>query len=100
MARRLRQGGYGADISRMTHLWFRAKTYGWGWTPASIEGWLVMGVFLVGVVVDAVVLQHRLQTGDPATAWAVFFGVLAVLVAALSAICWLTGERPRWHWGD
>src|SRR5215472_16377344 len=32
----------------MDHLWFRAKSYGWGWTPASVEGWLVLGLFMVG----------------------------------------------------
>ena len=26
----------------MSEPWFRARTYGWGWTPASIEGWLVL----------------------------------------------------------
>ncbi len=24
---------------------------------------------------------------------------LIVLTAILIAICWLTGERPRWRWG-
>jgi hypothetical protein len=82
------------------HLWFRAKTYGWGWTSASIEGWLVTALFLAAVVLDVVVLRGLLGTGNAATAWTVFSGVLAVLVAALFAICWLAGERPRWHWGD
>ena len=84
----------------MTRLWFRAKTYGWGWTPASVEGWLVMGLFLAGVVVDGVILKHRLETGDAAAAWMIFFTVLAALVGAMFAVCWVTGERPRWHWGD
>ena len=83
-----------------SHLWFRAKTYGWGWTPASIEGWLVMALFLAGVVVDVLLLKHRMGAGSPASAWTIFFAVLAALVGALLAVCWMTGERPRWHWGD
>lgn len=84
----------------MTHLWFRAKTYGWGWTPASVEGWLVMGAFLVGVGADVFVLRQRLLAASHDTAWIGFFAVLALLVAALCAVCRVTGERPRWHWGD
>jgi hypothetical protein len=82
------------------HLWFRAKTYGWGWTPASIEGWLVMALFVAGVVADVLLLKHRLGAGSPTSAWAIFFAVLAALVGALLAVGWMTGERPRWHWGD
>ncbi len=84
----------------MDHLWFRAKTYGWGWFPASIEGWLVLAVFLVGVGADVLILKHRLAASGTGPAFTVFFAVLAVLLGALFAVCWLTGERPRWHWGD
>jgi len=84
----------------MTHLWFRAKTYGWGWTPASIEGWLVLAVFVVGVGADIVVLKHRIVPGALGAAFTIFFAVLTILVGALIAVCWMTGERPRWHWGD
>ena len=90
----------GISADPVTHLWFRAKVYGWGWYPASIEGWLVMALFVVGVGADIFVLKHRLVAGDPGAAWMGFYAVLAVLVAALVAVCWMTGERPRWHWGD
>jgi hypothetical protein len=98
MAPQSPQSGYGVDADLMTHLWFRAKTYGWGWYPASIEGWLALGLFLAGVVVDVFVLKHRLVAGSPG-AWTIFFAALAVLVGALFAVCWVTGERPHWRWG-
>jgi hypothetical protein len=25
---------------------------------------------------------------------------IGILSAALIAVCWMTGERPRWRWGD
>jgi hypothetical protein len=69
--------------------------------PVSIEGWLVMAVFVAAVVADVVMLKARLQGGGAASAaWTVFFAWLAALVVALCAVCWMTGERPRWHWGD
>ena len=85
----------------MDHLWFRAKSYGWGWTPVSVEGWLVLGLFLVGVGIDVAVLIYRQQHGsDPRRAMISFLVWLGILVAALIAICFMTGERPRWRWGD
>jgi hypothetical protein len=83
------------------HLWFRAKTYGWGWTPASIEGWLVLGLFVVGIAADVAMYTHRLHSGVGVRAATIWFLVwVAVLSAALIAVGWMTGERPRWHWGD
>ncbi len=26
-------------------LWFKAKKFGWGWTPCSWEGWTVTGLY-------------------------------------------------------
>ena len=30
----------------MTQLWFKAKKYGYGWYPATWQGWLVILVYL------------------------------------------------------
>jgi len=27
--------------------WFRRKSFGWGWVPISVEGWIVTGILLV-----------------------------------------------------
>jgi hypothetical protein len=83
------------------HLWFRAKSYGWGWTPASIEGWLVLGLFFAGIAIDVAVFTRRLHSGVGVKAATIAFLVwVAVLSAALIAVGWMTGERRRWHWGD
>lgn len=85
----------------MTRRWFRAKTYGWGWTPASVEGWLVMAAFLAAVAADAGVLIYRTRHGVPMfPALVTFYLGLAVLIVALVLICWKTGEPPRWRWGN
>jgi len=73
--------------------WFPAKTYGWGWgLPTAWQGWVVMAVYLVGLVALVVFV-------NPA-AYPLHFPLgLAVLSAALVGICWKTGEPPRWRWG-
>jgi len=27
--------------------WFRRKLYGWGWTPATWQGWLTLLIFIL-----------------------------------------------------
>lgn len=76
-----------------TRYWFPAKTFGWGWgLPATWEGWLVLVGYVALHVVAAVALPpHRRPFG---------YGVaVTVMTAVLIAICWWTGEPPRWRWG-
>ena len=76
----------------MAELWFRAKRYGWGWTPATWQGWAVTVLFVVGF-----------------TAWLAWWvegdrdalGLLPLvaLTLGLLLVSWKKGERPRWQWG-
>jgi drug/metabolite transporter (DMT)-like permease len=74
--------------------WFPAKRYGWGWgPPVAWQGWAVLGIFF-GLVV-AGVWWFPPQTSAPAYVAYVF-----ALSVALTLVCWITGEKPRWRWGD
>lgn len=86
----------------MRKLWFRARDYGWGWTPVTIEGWLVTAAFLAVVVVDASVFIYRVRTpgSDIRSATITFYGCLAEFVGALIVVCWMKGETPHWRWGS
>lgn len=78
-------------------LWFKAKTYGWGWTPATWEGWLVVGVY-VGVLAG---ILGRMEGGVHSgreTLTEVTLPILVITVI-LIAISYWKGERPRWRWG-
>jgi hypothetical protein len=84
----------------MTRLWFRARDYGWGWAPVTLEGWLVVVAFLMAVGAVTVVFIYQLHHGgDPRATTLRYLVALAILIGLLIAICWLTGERPRWRWG-
>ena len=74
--------------------WFRAKRYGWGWgLPATWQGWLVLALFFILLLAGVVVFPPAITTGA-------FVVYVLVLVALLTGVCWLTGEPPRWRWGD
>lgn len=85
----------------MAHrLWFRAKIYGWGWTPSTWEGWAATIADLAAVLGWSVYLAlHRELWTRPDFLLIALLPILAA-VALLIVICWLKGERPRWRWGE
>lgn len=78
-------------------LWFKRKSYGWGWYPASKEGWLVFAVWagLLQLIV--------FRTDDIQSEREMLVNIVApvlVITALLILICYKTGESPRWQWGE
>ena len=82
----------------MKKLWFRAKRYGWGWYPVTWQGWLVLLGFLVLDFgnVYRLELNHR---SSPKTVNE-FLIETVILVTGLIWICYKTGEKPGWQWGN
>jgi hypothetical protein len=78
----------------MTKYWFPAKRYGWGWgLPTAWQGWLVLAVFAGLIAAGAFLIP-------PAREAAGYVAYVVLLSAILTGVCWLTGERPRWRWGE
>ncbi len=82
----------------MTKLWFKRKRYGWGWTPSTWEGWLVLAGFFVLIIwnfrrIDAV--QH-----SGSDTLINFVPQTFILLLVLLIVCYCKGEKPRWQWGQ
>lgn len=60
--------------------WFGPKRVGWGLSPKTWQGWLVLGVFLAGFVISLSV-------------WHEVVAAIACL-AALGVVMFLTSDRP------
>jgi hypothetical protein len=78
-------------------LWFKAKLYGWGWYPATWEGWLCLFIYLVLGVLMAMRAESVSNT-ETEVLMEILPGMI-VLTLALILICYKTGEKPRWRWG-
>lgn len=77
-------------------LWFRAKTYGWGWVPCSWEGWTVTGLYVAGVALFAGTLDEY----SPAREIMFTFVLpVALLTSMLIRLAYKKGEKPSWRWG-
>ena len=78
-------------------LWFKAKNYGWGWTPATWEGWVATAIYCGGFglwLVYWVEGAGRDNAGVLAGA-----APLVLMTAGYIALCYAKGEKPRWQWG-
>jgi len=74
--------------------WFPAKLYGWGWGPPSTwQGWVVLLAYLALVLGGIPFIQAPKGS-------VVYIAYALMLTVALIAICWLTGEPPRWRWDE
>jgi len=78
-------------------LWFRRKTYGWGWTPITWEGWLV--TFIVLVIPLCIRLTAKAMDVEKATQYFYTWASVPMLLMALILICFRYGEKPKWQWG-
>ncbi len=75
----------------MTRMWFRQRSYGWGWFPITIEGWLIVLALIGWFIYISSKVETYTQEG--------FIIRLAIAILLLIIIGYLKGPRPKWHWG-
>ncbi len=81
----------------MNQLWFKRKTYGYGWTPATKEGWMVIGVYALCIIAAGMYFM----SGTPSLRETVLFALSVMCASAvLIVVCVKKGEIPRWQWGE
>jgi len=80
----------------MKKLWFKRKLFGWGWYPASWEGWVVTAVFVALIVAFSFTVDENSSAQDKAFT---FLLPILILTATFIRIAYKTGEAPRWQWG-
>ncbi|MFZ2978523.1 MAG: hypothetical protein WA057_02545 [Candidatus Magasanikiibacteriota bacterium] len=78
--------------------WFKSKLYGWGWTPAKWQGWVVLAVFIILVVFNA--WRTKIVANTETTFVNKYLLQTFILTIILIIICYKTGEKPSWHWGN
>jgi drug/metabolite transporter (DMT)-like permease len=83
-------------MTTQRHHWFKAKKYGYGWTPATREGWAALAVALI---LFTIFLVLAMVSSENAVVFTVFMVLAFIPIAILIYVSWRTGEKPRWRWG-
>jgi len=76
------------------HYWFKAKTYGYGWCPATWQGWLIILVYLIVFVALAYIFETNIGK------YLVLY-LISVFISTglLIYISYKKGEPAKWRWG-
>ena len=78
--------------------WFKAKPYGYGWYPASWQGWLILTVFISLEVFSFFLIDSRSHSvSDTLINFVPLTFFLAGIMVLLARI---KGEKLRWRWGN
>lgn len=78
-------------------LWFKAKIYGYGWYPATWQGWAIIAIYVALVIFSAWDILRGASSGAPAVKR--FILTLFALSIFLVSLCYKHGEKPRWRSG-
>ena len=78
------------------HYWFKRKLFGWGWTPATKEGWAVTLIYIFMILGFAFTIDPSADSNDFSFTFLLPF---LILTALLITICYKKGEKPQWTWG-
>lgn len=82
--------------TKKSDLWFVTKRYGWGWTPATWQGWVIV----LGYIAIVIGLASFIGNGFDSRAGSTTFTFLVFLLTVLLlVVCYAKGETPRWRWG-
>jgi hypothetical protein len=63
--------------------WFRKKIFGLGYYPVSLEGWLVIVLFVIGIFATFAYLHGTV----------ISYAILAIILIILWIVAWLTSEE-------
>jgi hypothetical protein len=78
-------------------LWFKSKSYGWGWYPVTWQGWIITLVYIVFLAYIFTVSDlDSHSVSDTLISVSVPFILSSSL---LIWICYKKGEKPTWRWG-
>ncbi|MFA6236978.1 MAG: VOC family protein [Bacteriovorax sp.] len=80
-----------------SNLWFRRKTYGWGWTPITWQGWAVTALFVAIPLFIKLITKSLDLTKNEQNFYV--FATLPLVLVGLVLVCLRYGEKPRWQWG-
>lgn len=75
--------------------WFKADSRGFGWSPATWQGWLILITYIVFLVGMFLKIDSASHSGSDTLIGMVVPFLFATSV--LYGLCMLFGEKPSWR---
>jgi uncharacterized membrane protein HdeD (DUF308 family) len=78
--------------------WFKRKRYGYGWTPSSKEGWLLILAYLVVVIFGAFFFSNKLESGE--ILYTILYSVFVIITTTILLLITVRkAPKGKWRWG-
>lgn len=82
------------------HYWFKRKIWGWGWVPATRQGWLVTLSYVAAILLMVANREEAIPGNPDSGSNFLVLGLPIILLTALFIfIAYKKGEKPKWQWG-
>lgn len=88
---------YTIDMESNKKLWFKRKTYGWGWTPCTWQGWVAVFIYVLCI---ALFVSWLTPTDTIKQVIVKFILPLSIITLAFIELAYKKGETPKWQWGN
>ncbi|MEZ4103412.1 MAG: hypothetical protein R3B55_02570 [Candidatus Paceibacterota bacterium] len=80
--------------------WFKRKIYGWGWTPARWQGWVVIVLYIALILILVTSREEYIPGNDMSGSnFLTFAFPIILLTIFLLVVVYKKGEPPKWTWG-
>ncbi|MFT4532445.1 MAG: hypothetical protein ACI9T8_000468 [Candidatus Saccharimonadales bacterium] len=79
--------------------WFKRKRYGYGSTPATVKGWLIITTYLFIEIALAMILLKDTLEKTFSIEVGVFLAATAILTTLLVLISSKKSPSNKWRWG-
>ena len=86
---------------KQNEYWFEPKSYGYGLTPISWEGWAATGVFVI-ILLSFAYLNNFFQTNSMKPTGPLLFVIEVFILSVLfmNVMRSRTKGKIKWYWGN
>ncbi len=81
-----------------SNYWFKRKTFGFGWTPVTWQGWLTVIIYIAFLIFVSSNLENTSKEISPSNYFA-FVALIILSTLLLLIISYKKGPSPKWSWG-
>lgn len=88
----------GIETTIKKEIWFKSKSYGWGWTPVTWQGWTITATYsfiIAGLIYSYLFYMNDVVALDDIIRNLILLLVfISIVTGCMVFICYRYGENP------